>query len=369
MKIAIISTLEEPVPPKKYGGIELVVSHLADGLTEKGHTVYLLASGDSKTKAKLIPIFKHSLRKEEEIIKLNLKDHFKYIAAAKILEEMSKIKVDIIHSHIGWRFAPFSNLFKAPTVITLHGPLDVPHLQYIYKKFADQNYISISNAQRKPLPNLNYVDTVYNGINIKEFEFSKNPKNYLSFLARISPEKGPIQAIMVAKKTKLNLKMAAKIDKVDIDFYNRRVKKLIDGKQIQYIGEIASSQKSGFLKNSIALLAPIQWEEPFGLFMTEAMACGTPVIAFARGSVPELVKDGETGFIINYSEKDIRGNWIIKKTGINGMIEAVKKIISMPKNDYLKMREMCRKHIENNFTVEKMVNKYEEVYSKILKNN
>ena len=367
MKIALLAPFEESVPPKKYGGTELIVYYLAQILSKK-HSVFLFATGDSKTKAKLFPIFPQSIRNEKISQDLKFRDSLKYIGIAKVIKELQKVNPDIIHNHIGWRFLPFASLFKTPVITTLHGPLNIPYQQFIYGNFKEFPFVSISNSQRKPFPKLNFIATIYNGIDIKQFHFNPKPNgNYSAFLARMSPEKGPIQTIKIAKRAGINLKMCAKVDIVDKNYFLKEVKPLIDGKQIKFLGEIEQKEKSNFLGNAKALLCPIQWEEPFGLFMTEAMACGTPVIAFARGSVSEIIKDGETGFIVNSSPKDIRGNWIIKKSGIAGMVEAVKKIYNMPEKEYQKMRYLCRKHVEKNFTAEKMVSEYEKVYYKILK--
>ena len=361
LKIALLSPFEESVPPGKYGGTELIVYHLAELLAKKGHEVFLLATGDSKTKAKLIPIFPKSIRKEPYCSNLKFRNALKYIGISKVIKELQKIDVDIIHNHIGWRFLPFASFLSAPTLTTLHGPLNIPYQQFVYGRFKKFRYVSISRSQRTPLPTLNYAANVYNGLDIKNFEFNEKPNaNYLSFLARMSPEKGPVQAIKAAKIAGLKLKMAAKIDTVNVEFFNKKVKPLINNKQIKFIGEISRKEKSDFLKNSLCLLAPIQWEEPFGLFFIEAMACGTPVIAFERGSVTEIIKDKKTGFIVKPFNKDGKPN-------IEGLAKAIKKLSQMPKKEYQKMRQNCRRHIEKNFTAEKMVDGYEKVYYKILK--
>ncbi len=353
MKIALLAPFEESVPPKKYGGTELIVYYLCQFLSKK-HSVFLFATADSKTKAHLVPIFPRAIRKEKISQNMKFRDSLKYIGVAKTTKELKKINPDIIHNHIGWRFLPFAFLFSCPVVTTLHGPLNIPYHQFFYGKFGKLPFVSISNSQRKPFKKLNYVATVYNGINIKEFDFNDKPKgDYFAFLARMSPEKGPREAIYAVKKAGYKLKMAAKIDIVDKEYFQRKVKPLIDGKQIEFLGEIKVNQKSNFLKNAKALLAPLQWEEPFGLFIVEAMACGTPVIAFKRGSVPELIKHEETGFIC-------------KPNDLTSMVKAIKKIYRMPEKDYLKMRQNCRRWVEKNFTAEKMVLEYEKVYKRIL---
>jgi glycosyltransferase involved in cell wall biosynthesis len=343
MKIALLAPFEERVPPEKYGGTELIVSNVTEGLVERGHEVFLLATGDSQTKANLVSIFPRSIRKENMSNDMKLREALKYLGVGKAIDFLSKIDLDIVHNHIGWRILPFAGLLKCPTITTLHGPMDAQ--SFFYSTFKNQPFVSISNSQRKPLPDLNYVSTVYNGIDISKLEFSKKSQDYFAFLGRMSPEKGPVQAIQMAKLAGVKLKMAAKVDTVDANYFEKEVKPLIDGKQIEFIGEIGPKEKSDFLKNAKGLIAPIQWEEPFGLFFTEAMACGAPVIACNRGSVPEIVVNGKTGFIINTIEEGV---------------EAVKNIGKINRSD-------CRKHVEENFTTEKMVDGYEKAYESLVK--
>ncbi len=346
MRIAILAPFEEPVPPQKYGGTELIVYYLSQILSQKGHKVYLFASGDSKTKGQLIPIFPRAIRKEKIAQDIKFREALKYLGVGKIVGELRKIKVDIIHNHLGWRFLPFAPLFKCPVLTTLHGPLDISYQRFVYNKFKNYPFVSISKSQRKPLPSLNYAANVYNGIDLKKLNFKEKPKDgYLSFLGRMSPEKGPFEAIQIAKKSGRKLKMAAKIDLVDKKYFEAKIKPLIDGKQIEFRGEIGPKEKNDFLRNSSALLAPLQWEEPFGLFMVEAMACGTPVIAFGRGSAQEIVEHGKTGFVVE---------------NVKEAVKAVKKIEQIK-------RLACRERVEKNFTAEKMVDNYEKVYSRIIK--
>lgn len=344
MKIIQVAPLEERVPPKKYGGTELVIYNITQELVRRGHTVYLVAAGNSKTNARLFPVFPKPLREYPEAMDIKNRDSLKFIGVGKVLDDLSKIKADIIHNHMGWRLLPFLPVIKAPVITTLHGPLDVKYQQMVYGRFKKANYVSISKNQRKGFPSLNFVGNVYNGIDVEKFPFSEKMGNYLAFLGRMSPEKGPIQAIEAAKKTGIKLKMAAKIDTVDREFFENMVKPHIDNKQIEFIGEIGPKEKGEFLKNALALLTPVQWEEPFGLYFTEAMATGTPVISFRRGSVPEIIKDGETGFIVN---------------NIKEMVEAVKDIDKINRID-------CRKHVEKNFSIKNMVDGYEKAYKKVL---
>jgi len=345
MKIAQIAPFEEPVPPKKYGGTELVVYNLTEELVRRGHEVVLFASGDSKTSARLLPVFPKALRKTKIGSDLKTREAYKFLGISQILSTLLKERFDIIHNHIGWRLLPFAQILQDKIITTLHGPLNIGYQKLIYKKFHDLPYISISKNQRTPLSKLNFVANIYNGIDIERFPFNYKPKDYLAFLGRMSPEKGPVEAIKIAKKAKMKLIMAAKIDLVDQEYFAREVKPLIDDKQIKFIGEVNHQGKVKLLKNAKALITPIQWEEPFGLFFVEAMACGTPVIAFRMGSVPEVVKDGKTGFIVK---------------NIKEAVEAVKNI------DQIK-REDCRIWVEKNFPIKKMVDDYEKIYYQIVK--
>jgi glycosyltransferase involved in cell wall biosynthesis len=344
MKIAILAPLEESIPPKKYGGTELVVYNLLEELVKAKHQVTLLASGDSKVSAKLIPIFKTSVRASIDSGSIQMRDVYKYMGVGKMVTYLSKNKFDIVHNHLGWRVLSFQDVFGCPVVTTLHGPLDVPYQQKVYGEYAKSNFISISLNQRKPMPQLNFVANVYNGIDVDKFKFFPKPKDYFAFLGRMSPEKGPVQAIEIARKAGVKLVMAAKVDLVDMAFFNSKVKPLIDGKQIKFIGEVDHKGKVELLGNAKALIAPIQWEEPFGLFFVEAMATGTPVITMRRGSVPEIVKDKETGFIC---------------TTVNQAAQAVKKIEQID-------RRTCYDHVGRNFSTKKMAHDYLETYKKVI---
>jgi len=345
MKIAQIAPFEEAVPPKKYGGTERIVFYLTEELVRRGHKVTLFATGDSKTSAKLFPVFPKALRASKTNLDLKNRESYKFLGVVKIVTALKNKNFDIVHNHIGWRIIPFAPLIKSPLLTTLHGPLDIDYQRAIFKKFPRLPYVSISKSQRKPLPEINFVGNVYNGIDLKTFQFNEKPKNYLAFLGRMSPEKGPVEAIKVAKMAKMKLIMAAKVDVVDREFFSKKVKPLIDGKQIKFIGEVGHKQKNKLLKEAKALVSPIKWREPFGLFLTEAMACGTPVIAFRRGSIPEIIEDGKTGFIVN---------------NVNEMAKAIQKI------DRINRRE-CRKRVEENFSLEKMVDNYEKIYYQVIK--
>jgi len=371
MKIALVSPIEETVPPILYGGIEWVVYYLAKILAEKKHEVYLFTTKNSPQNGsyKIIPIYNQSIRRIEPYkSNLKIRETTKFIAIGNALTFLIKEKFDIIHNHASWRFLIFEKLFFPQKFITtLHGPMNIDYQNIVFLEHKDSYYISISNNQRKDLPNLNYVKTIYNGVDTNFFGFKEYEKqNYLLFFARFSPEKGVKEAIKTIEKVKRKLVIAAKIDKADQNFFESLKEKVQKNKNIEFHGEVGLDQKVSYYQNARALLVPIMWEEPFGLMFTEAMACGTPVITFARGSVPEVIKDGETGFIVNPSDDDIRGDFIIKKTGIEGLCEAVERIYSMPEAQYREMRRACREHVEKNFTVEKMVDAYEKTYEEIL---
>ncbi|MGB9883291.1 MAG: glycosyltransferase family 4 protein [Microgenomates group bacterium] len=372
MKIALISPIEETVPPFLYGGIEWIVYYLAKILAEKKHEVFLLTTKDSPKLGdyKIIPIYEQSIRRIEPYkSNVKIRESAKFIAIANTIEFLQKNhNFDIIHNHASWRLLIFENLFYPKKFITtLHGPMNIDYQNLVFLEHKDSFYISISNNQRKDLPQLNYIKTIYNGIDTSSFEFKpKNEGDYLLFFARFSKEKGVKEAIEAIEKVKKKLIIAAKVDASDLLFFDSLKNKISNNPYIEFHGEIDVNKKVEYYQNAKALFVPIMWEEPFGLMFIEAMATGTPVITFARGSVPEVIKDGETGFIVNPSDDDIRGDWIIKKTGIEGLCEAVERIYSMPEEKYQQMRRACRAHVEKNFTVDRMVDEYEKVFEQIL---
>ena len=275
---------------------------------------------------------------------------------------------DIVHNHYGWRFLIFSDFIASKIITTHHGPLSFPYQNAVYLDHKDQAHVSISNNQRIDLPDLNYVATIYNGIDLRLFPFVDGKittSSPMAFLARMNHEKGAIEAATVAQTTKRPLRVAAKVDKID-ELYFEQFRPFIDNKLVFFEGEIDPVKRLNLLQSARCLLAPIKWEEPFGLMFIEAMSCGTPVITFARGSVPEIIKDGETGFIVSQSSELKRGEWITKKMGVDGLCEAVERIYSMPQDQYETMRRACRAHVEKNFTVEKMGDEYEKTYLKLL---
>ena len=293
MKIAQVAPLIEAVPPKLYGGTERVVAYLTDALVELGHEVTLFASGDSLTKAELSAIWPQALRLDPTVV-----DYF-----APVFMQMETVarrahEFDVIHSHIDYFGYPLLQRLGVPSVTTLHGRLDLAELKPLYGMFNDVPVVSISDSQREPLPQANYVATIHHGLPQNLLAKGSGSGGYLAFLGRISPEKAPDAAIRIAAAAGMPLKIAAKVDRVDQEYFNTTIEPLLAQPHVEFIGEISEHQKSEFLGQAAGLIFPIAWREPFGLVMIEAMACGTPVIAFANGSVPEVLEDGVTGFIV-----------------------------------------------------------------------
>jgi glycosyltransferase involved in cell wall biosynthesis len=298
MRIAQIAPLTESVPPRTYGGTERVVSYLTEELVAMGHEVTLFASGDSVTSADLKAVWPCALRFDK-----TLRDGMAptTLMLEKIYQHAHEF--DILHCHLD--YWPFSLLSRQPTpyVTTLHGRLDLPEIMPVFDCFPDAPLVSISDAQRRPLPQGNFVGTVYHGLPPNLLTPQPVEREYLAFLGRICPEKSPDRAIRIARAAGMKLKIAAKIDRVDIHYFETMIRPMIDGDQIELIGEIGDAEKPAFLSGAKALLLPIDWPEPFGLVMIEAMACGTPTIAFPAGSVPEVIDHGVTGFIVHNEEE------------------------------------------------------------------
>jgi glycosyltransferase involved in cell wall biosynthesis len=302
MRIAQIAPLAEAVPPQLYGGTERIVSYLTEELVGLGHDVTLFAAGDSRTSAKLVPSCPQALRLDPEV-----HDPIPYIMM--MLEDVRRraLDFDVLHFHIDTLHFPLFRDIAGHTVTTLHGRLDLHDLHPFYRKFPEFPLVSISDDQRRPMPPVNWVGTVYHGLPLNLLHFTPSPaEKYLAFLGRMSPEKRPDRAIEIAKRSGMRLKIAAKVDNVDRAYFERDIKGLLDDPLVEFIGEIGESDKAGFLGNACALLFPIDWPEPFGLVMIEAMACGTPVIAFPEGSVREVLDEGVTGFIVTSIEEAVR---------------------------------------------------------------
>lgn len=335
MRIAQVAPLYESVPPKLYGGTERVVSWLTEELVALGHEVTLFASGDSLTSARLIPACPTALRLNPACV-----DEFAHHLKMLELVRQEKDEFDLIHFHIDYVHFPLSRSERLPQVSTLHGRLSIPDLVPLYREFCDMPVVSISVAQRLPLPWANWQGTVHHGLPATNFEPCFEPGHYLAFLGRVSPEKGLDQAIEIAKRSEIPLKIAAKVDRADREFFESRIKPLLDSELIEFIGEICESEKNEFLGNALALLFPIVWEEPFGIVLIEAMASGIPIIAYARGSVPEIVEDGVNGFLVRDADSAVK---------------AVRRIDQID-------RGLCRRQFEQRFTSKRMAQDYLTIY-------
>ena len=343
MKIAQVAPLYERVPPQMYGGTERVVSYLTEELVSQGHDVTLFASGDSVTNARLLSPCKEALRLSSTCVD-------QYVHHVLMMEMVQKMKnnFDIIHYHIDYMHFPLSRNSNTPHVTTLHGRLDIPDLVPLYKEFNEIPLISISYHQRKPIGKVNWTANVYHGLPYDLLEFNPTGGEYLAWVGRISPEKRVDRAIEIAIKCNMPLKIAAKVDKVDYQYYINEIKPKLNHPLIEFIGEIGDDKKSDFIGKAKALLFPIDWPEPFGLVMIEAMACGTPVVAFKNGSVPEIIEEGVTGFIVNSVDEAVEV--------VNTKIHHIN-------------RKVCRLVFEEKFSAERMANDYIETYKSLIKLN
>jgi glycosyltransferase involved in cell wall biosynthesis len=335
MRIAQVAPLYESVPPHLYGGTERIVSYLTEELVRQGHDVTLFASGDSVTKAALISPCDRSLRLSPDCL-----DPFAHHAILYDQVLSRKDEFDVVHFHTDYFHFPFSNNLDLPNVTTVHGRLDIPDLLPLYRHFQKMPVVSISMSQREPLDEANWVGNVYHGLPPDLHSLTDKPGEYLAFLGRISPEKRPDRAIRIALRAGMKLKIAAKVDKVDREYFESQIKPLLKRPGIEYIGEITEAEKTEFLGDALAYLFPIDWPEPFGLTMIEAMACGTPTIAFNCGSVPEVIEDGVTGYIVETEEEAVR---------------------ALGRLDHLS-REKCRAAFEARFCASRMAEEYLEVY-------
>ncbi|WP_269516109.1 glycosyltransferase family 4 protein [Brevundimonas subvibrioides] len=341
MKIAQVTPLYEAVPPKLYGGTERVVAHLTDALVDLGHEVTLFASADARTKARLVPVRDQAIRLDPAPFKSDLAAHMSMLS--EVLRRADDF--DVIHFHTDMIHFPFFERMAGKTITTLHGRLDMKDLTEVYERWPQFGLISISDDQRRPLPFANWQATVHHGMPADQYVYSPRSEGYLAFLGRISPEKRPDRAIEIATRLGKRLKMAAKVDAADRVYFETKIKPMIDANPlIEFIGEIGDHQKSAFLGGAEALLFPIDWPEPFGLVMIEAMACGTPVVAFRCGSTTEVIEDGATGFLVDTMEQ----------------------AIAAADRAHLLDREAIRARFELRFSATAMARRYLDVYGDML---
>ncbi|HET8572663.1 MAG TPA: glycosyltransferase family 4 protein [Edaphocola sp.] len=342
MKIAQIAPLFESVPPKFYGGTERVVHYLTEELVRQGHEVTLFASGDSTTNARLIATVDRSLRLDP-----SCRDPLAHqvIQMKKVVDMASGF--DILHFHTDFLHFPMTSLLKPPCVTTLHGRLDIPDLQPLYDAFPRENVVAISESQKRPVPQAHWLGTVYHGLPESLHHRGDGNGGYWAFLGRISPEKGVDRAIEIALSAKIRLKIAAKVDKSDALYFKEKISPLLEHPLVEFIGEINEPQKTDFLGKATGLLFPIDWAEPFGMVMIEAMACGTPVLAFDNGSVPEVIEEGVSGMIVH---------------SIAEAVHAVPGVAALP-------RGAVRHAFEKRFTASRMAGNYVRLYYKVLRNS
>lgn len=341
MKIAQVAPLFESVPPKLYGGTERVVASLCDALVDLGHEVTLFASADSRTRAKLVPTREQAIRLDERPLKSDLAAHLRMLREV----ERHAAQFDVLHFHVELLHLPMFELHCTKCITTLHGRLDVADLPQVYECWRGFGLVSISDHQRRPMPNANWLATVPHGLSPRSYRAHPHTSgDYLAFVGRASPEKGLEAAIQIAIRAGIPLKIAAKVDYADRIYYAAHVKPLLEHPLIEFIGEIDDAAKSEFLGNARALLFPIRWPEPFGLVMIEAMACGTPVVAFRRGAVPEVIEDGVTGFIVDTDDE---------------------AVAALGRLDQLE-RGTVRAAFEQRFSAEHMAEAYIAVYASLL---
>jgi glycosyltransferase involved in cell wall biosynthesis len=341
MRIAQVAPLYESVPPQLYGGTERIVHYLTEELVALGHDVTLYAAGDSQTSADLVSVCPRSLRLDDSCI-----DSFAHHVTMLELLSRHHHEYDVIHFHIDYHHFMMSRLLGLPQLTTLHGRLDLPDLQALYFGFQDMPVVSISDAQRLPLPQANWVGTVLHGLPTHLLKFSPKPSDYFAFLGRVSPEKRVDRAIEIATTLNVPIRIAAKVDKKDQEYFETEIEPLLQHPLVEYIGEISESEKSEFIGGARALLFPIDWPEPFGLVMIEAMACGTPVVAFEHGSVPEVLEDGVSGFIVRDMPQAIEAARRATRLDRSRVRETFERDFSARRMalDYLELyREICEK--------------------------
>ncbi len=338
MKIAQIAPLWESVPPTLYGGTERVVSYLTEELVRQGHDVTLFASGDSRTRARLQAACPQAFRSQTGPVNRD--------APLILMQEQAfgveAGRFDVIHSHLDFLSFPLSRRCATPVLTTLHGRLDLPELVPIYGEYTDMPVVSISNAQRLPLPYANWQGTVYHGLP-DIYDFHPGQGSYLAYLGRMCPEKRPDHAIEIAKRVGMPIRMAAKVDPVDREYFETQIAPLLDHPLVEYLGEVTDKEKCDLLGNAAAVLCTYDWPEPFGIVLIEALACGTPVLAYRCGSIPEIIEDGVTGFVCD---------------DLEDMVAAIERLP-------LIRREQCRDSFTTRFTVERMVHDYLAIYERM----
>lgn len=348
LNIAIIVPPFTSVPPKKQGGTERIAHQIIEGFAKKGHKITLFGAGKYKGSARFIQVFKQTISERkinttyiEASRPLRLETAYLANVMTEIIKKEKEFDIIFNHSRGGYLFLPLSCFIKTPIVSILHLPI-FKEMAEIISRYKKPNIVTISNSQRKNFSQINYLATVYNGVDIKKFKFCQKTKNYFLFMGAIGEHKNPKDAILAAKKANINLILAG--GKKREPYFSKEIKPLIDGKQIKYLGEVSGKQRLKLFQEAKGFLMPIKWSEPFGLVMIEAMACGTPVIAYPNGAVKEVVKDKKTGFIVK---------------NIKEMTEAIKKIEQID-------RKECRKRVVENFSEEKMVDNYEKIIKKLI---
>ena len=340
MKIAQVPPLYEAVPPRLYGGTERVVAHLSDALVQLGHDVTLFASADARTTARLEPVRDQAIRLDPAVLKSDLAAHLTQLA--EVRERAAEF--DVIHFHTDMIHFPIFADMAPRTLTTLHGRLDLKDLPEVYRRWREFPLVSISQAQRAPMPWANWLGTVHHGIAAEAYAFSPKSCGYLAFLGRISPEKRPDRAIAIAKRLGLRLRIAAKVDQQDQTYFDEKIEPLMQHPLVEFVGEIGDSEKSAFLGGADALLFPIDWPEPFGLVMVEAMACGTPVLAFRGGAVEEVLRNGVTGAVVDT---------------VDEAVAALPGVLALD-------RAACREEFERRFSARRMARDYVRVYERLM---